>query len=38
MDKFVKFPATIAEIVGVVILAVAAIAVAKKLPVLKTLV
>lgn len=38
MDKVVKFPATMAEILGVVIIAVAAIAVAKRLPFVKTLV
>lgn len=39
MDKYVRFPASdLAGVVGFIIMTVAAIAIAKRLPVLKTLV
>lgn len=38
MDKVIKFPPDIASIVGVVVLAILAVAVAKRIPFVKTLV
>lgn len=38
VDKFVKFPVGIPAIVGVAVIAIAAVVIAKRLPVVKTLV
>jgi hypothetical protein len=38
VDKFVKFPAGIPAIVGIAVIAIAAVVLAKRLPVVKTLV